>query len=121
MSGSARRAALLGAALALGCGDKDSGVEDSGLCATAPVTTWDNFGEGFLTQECQSCHGSERTGAERNGAPEAVFFDTEADALAQAVSILSVATGPSPWMPPMGGVGEDERYRLEVWLTCYTD
>ncbi|MCB9741131.1 MAG: hypothetical protein H6740_00700 [Alphaproteobacteria bacterium] len=115
------RAALVCAALASGCGEKDTELVDSGLCASAPVTTWNNFGEGFLTQECQSCHGSERTGAERNGAPDMIFFDTEADALAQAQVILNAATGEDARMPPMGGVEDDDRYRLEVWLTCYAD
>jgi hypothetical protein len=32
--------------------------------------------------------------------------------------ILGVAVGQEPTMPPRGGVDEEDRYLLEVWLTC---
>jgi uncharacterized membrane protein len=89
---------------------------DTGLCATAPIATWDNFGAGFMTGACQTCHAS--TTANRNGAPVEITFDTEAEAWALADRILARATGPEPTMPPAGGVSDDDRYLLEVWLTC---
>lgn len=101
------RATLL---LLAGCG------AESRLCADAPVTTYDNFGAGFLTQSCATCHAS--TTLDRNGAPPGVVFDTEEDVWAQADRILAVTAGDAPTMPPQGGVTEDDRYRLEVWLTC---
>lgn len=97
-------------------GEVDTEPADTGLCATSPVVTWDSWGRGFVTENCQSCHAS--TSSDRNGAPEGVVFDTEADVWDQAAMILAVATGDKPIMPPMGGVHEDDRYLLEVWLTC---
>ena len=105
------------------CGDDtdDTGTRDGGtvdpFCESAPIATWQTFGKGFLVQDCQPCHGS--LVDERYGAPDAVVFDTEADASQHADRILAVATGEDPTMPPEGGVSEDDRYYLEVWLRCY--
>jgi uncharacterized membrane protein len=93
----------------------DTGTADS-FCADAPVTTWDNFGAGFVTQHCQACHAS--SAPERNGAPTDVSFDTEDDVWMWADRILTRSAGEAPDMPPQGGVDEDDRYLLEVWLTC---
>jgi uncharacterized membrane protein len=104
--------------LSIAC-DGDAGEATDGLpetCNGAPVTTWDNFGAGFVTENCQACHAS--TAADRQGAPEGVVFDTEEDVWRAAPAILTMATGEEPLMPPRGGVPEDDRYRLEVWLTC---
>jgi uncharacterized membrane protein len=117
------------AALALvglcACGDdggegKDSPLPaDTGACADAPVLTWANFGAGFLIENCQSCHAS--TSPDRNGAPESVTFDTEAEALALQDRILIRAAGDAPDMPPEGGITEEDRHRLELWLTCWVE
>ncbi len=110
-----RGAALLVVAIA-GC-DGGGGTDDlSETCDGAPVTTWDNFGAGFLTENCQPCHAS--TSPDRQGAPEDVVFDTEEHVWSVAPAILEMATGEDPLMPPRGGVSEEDRYRLEVWLTC---
>ncbi|MEZ4236908.1 MAG: hypothetical protein R3F59_12295 [Myxococcota bacterium] len=93
----------------------DSGTA-TGLCADAPVVTYANFGKGFVTQHCQSCHAS--TTPDRHGAPDAVAFDDEASCWQYADRILARATGPEPDRPPQGGVDDDDRYLLEVWLTC---
>ena len=85
-------------------------------CASVPVVTWDSFGKGFVTGSCQTCHAS--TSPNLHGAPEDVVFDTEADVLESAALVLEVATGDAPRMPPEGGVSEDDRARLEWWLTC---
>lgn len=102
----------------LGCGDKPTeSVQDTSPCADAPTVTWETWGEGFVTESCQSCHAS--TSPDRNGAPEDVIFDTEQDVLDRATAVLSVATGESPTMPPEGGVSDDDRALLEIWLTCW--
>ena len=85
-------------------------------CADAPVTTWNNFGEGFLVENCQPCHAS--TSVDRHDAPESVTFDTLVDVVAQRARILFKATGDQPDMPPAGGVSEEDRARLEAWLLC---
>ena len=87
------------------------------LCVDAPVLTWNNFGQGFLIENCQTCHAS--TSPNRYGAPAGVTFDTRDQALQWEDRILARATGEAPSMPPGGGVSEDDRYRLEVWLTCW--
>lgn len=94
-----------------------SGTADTGpsLCDDAPVVTWENFGSGFTTESCQACHAS--TATDRQGAPEAVVFDTEEDVLAHADSILGRVIDTMD-MPPQGGVTEDDRYLVEVWLSC---
>ena len=89
---------------------------DSGLCATAPVVTYETFGSGFLTENCQTCHAS--TSPDRTEAPEEVTFDSPEAAWTWADRILVRAGGDTPTMPPMGGTTPDDRYLLEVWLTC---
>lgn len=104
--------------LLLACsGTKESSV-DTGLCATAPVETWANFGQGFVTENCQSCHASTQT--VRQGAPETVSFDTAEQVWALSDRVLARAGAEPPDMPPQGGTTEEDRYRLRVWLTCGT-
>ena len=87
------------------------------LCEDAPVLTWDNFGKGFTIESCQSCHAS--TAVNRYGAPEGVTFDTLEQTLVWKARVLARATGATADMPPGGGVSDDDRYRLEVWLRCW--
>ena len=98
-------------------GDPDSGEPVDPLCVDAPVVTWDSWGQGFLGANCQSCHRT--TSTNRNGAPEDVFFDDRHSALALSDRILARSTGDAPTMPPSGGISETDRYKLEVWLTCW--
>lgn len=97
------------------CGSGAAPVED-GPCADAPVLTWDNFGGGFLVENCQACHAS--TAPDRQGAPSDVVFDTEEDAWAWSARILARATGDAPDMPPQDGIDADDRTRLDLWLRC---
>ncbi len=101
--------------LMVACGEAED-TADTGFCADAPVLTWDNFGDGFMTQHCQSCHAS--GSPSRQDAPEDITFDTEEQTLALADRILARATGDSATMPPEGGVHEDDRLKLEWWLSC---
>ncbi len=98
--------------IGVGCGQE----QDTGRCIDAPGVYWEDFGEGFLTGSCQSCHAT--TAPDRNGAPEEVIFDTVEDAWEWRDSILDRATGESPTMPPLGGVTEDARMKLTWWLLC---
>lgn len=131
MTRSACALPLLTALLAggpLGCGDKeddpagsgaDTGglpVSDTGICADAPVVTWENYGHGFVLERCQSCHAS--TSDNRYGAPEGVSFDTKEEALAQADRILARVVDDET-MPPSGGVDADDLELVEIWLTCW--
>lgn len=97
----------------------DTGEPVDPICVDAPVVTWNNFGEGFLVENCQACHAS--TAPNRHDAPESVTFDTEEDVRTWKDRILARAAGDAPTMPPMGGTSPDDRYLLEVWLTCWLD
>jgi uncharacterized membrane protein len=89
---------------------------DSGACADAPVVTWETFGHGFVTENCQSCHAS--TTLDRHGAPESMVFDTVDDVWANADRVLVRAGAEPPTMPPEGGTTADDRELLQTWLTC---
>jgi hypothetical protein len=106
-------------------GDIGGGGEEGGgetaepvdpLCVEAPVVTYNNFGEGFMVESCQSCHAS--TAPDRVGAPESVSFDNVEQCWTWRDRILARAAGDEPTMPPLGGVDEDERLLLQIWLTC---
>lgn len=118
----------------MACGDKDdtstSGsddtsttddtggleVSDTGICADAPVVTWENFGNGFVNERCQSCHAS--TSLTRYGAPESVTFDTKEETLALQDRVLDRVLDQQT-MPPEGGITDDDLGLLELWLVCW--
>ena len=66
--------------------DEDTALEDTGTsvdtqdtavneaCIDVPLITYASFGQGFITFNCQGCHGS--GAANRQGAPEFVTFDS---------------------------------------------
>ena len=102
-----------------GCDQKDTAVDsaESSACETGtPSLSWDNFGEGFLLENCQPCHAG--NAQNRFEAPEEVTFDNKAQAWYWAERILARATGEDADMPPAGGVSDDDKQRLEWWLTC---
>ena len=93
----------------------DSG--DTGdFCDDVATVTYNNFGQGFMTENCQGCHAS--TAPNRYGAPEEVSFDAVEDCWTWVDRILARSTGDSPSMPPQGGVSDDDRIRLSWWLRC---
>ena len=103
--------------LLLACaGPGDSASSDnSAACADAPDVRWDNWGHGFFLTYCGACHSS--GSANRNGAPEDVNFDTEADVVAWKdriqVRVLDEST-----MPMGGGVYPEDLDLLKVMLAC---
>jgi mono/diheme cytochrome c family protein len=106
-------ALLLGLAA---CGDPED-TSLAALCDDAPVVTWNNFGDGFLTENCRACHSV--NAYDRHDAPDDLNFDTLDDVRPQVPVMLAHTTGTAPDMPPEGGVAEDDRYLFEVWLKCY--
>ena len=90
-------------------------VEVPAWCSDSPQVTWSNFGEGFLLTHCQGCHAEDAPN--RFGAPESVYFDTEADVDAQRASIYRVVLTDQS-MPPAGGITDDELALAEIWLEC---
>jgi hypothetical protein len=92
--------------------------EDTGVpfCGDAPVINYVNFGEGFMLEACQGCHATDTP--DRYGAPESVNFDTAPQIWAQVDRILVRAVGEYATMPPLGGVVEQDRLKLQYWLEC---
>lgn len=101
--------------LLVACAGEELPTDSYDRCADLPVTTWDNFGAGFVTQSCQTCHSS--TSPNRLGAPEDVTFDDAEQVWAQADRVLQRVVTDAD-MPPQGGVTEEDRRRLDIWLTC---
>jgi uncharacterized membrane protein len=100
----------------LACSPSEATIKDTDPCATEPVVDYNNFGQGFLIENCQSCHAS--TQSAREGAPEDIVFDTEADAWAWSDRILARAASEPPTMPPQGGTSAEDRQLLIDWLSC---
>jgi len=94
----------------------DPSDPDPDFCEDAPLLTWANFGQGFITEACQGCHASATP--DRYGAPESVTFDTVTQAWNQADRVLARAAGDYPSMPPLGGTSADSRLKLAYWLMC---
>jgi len=99
-----------------GPGDSDGGGDTGDFCDDAPTVTYNNFGQGFMTENCQGCHAS--TAPDRYGAPKEVIFDTVEDCWEQVDRVLLRSTGSAATMPPQGGVSDDDRTRLAWWLRC---
>jgi uncharacterized membrane protein len=87
------------------------------ICHDAPVVKWANFGQGFVAEACQSCHAS--AAPDRQEAPADVTFDSHDQLLDWLDLVVERAAADPPTMPPSGGVSDDDRYRLRVWLLCY--
>ena len=97
--------------------DADDGgdVGAAGWCDTAMDVTWGNFGEGFVLTHCQGCHAEDAP--QRFGAPATVSFDDESDVLTNRSAMLRTILEAES-MPPAGGLTDDEKLLVEVWLTC---
>jgi hypothetical protein len=97
-------------------GSMDAAEVTDDPCGPAPVTTWDNFGQGFLRTNCQGCHAA--AAPDRHGAPPGAVFDTLEDVRFFRDRIVATAAVEAPTMPPAGGVRELDRLRLALWLRC---
>ena len=84
-------------------------------CTDAPGVTWENWGEGFFITWCQACHSA--ISADRNGAPEGINFDTEAEVRTWTASIQHTVLEEGS-MPMGGGLGDKDRALLEFLLAC---
>lgn len=96
----------------------DAALEDPGECDRDPPLSYDNFGLGFFTRYCTSCHSSQLSGADRSGAPDTYNFDSEGQIQAYLGIIRATTLGDEPTMPPGGSPTETELSLLDEWLTC---
>jgi hypothetical protein len=97
---------------------EDEGATDA-FCDEQPVLTWANFGQGYINHNCQSCHAE--ASPDRRDAPDDVTFDDQDDAVAMKPLILGVASREEPTMPPEGGVDDEDRLKMEIWLRCFEE
>lgn len=92
-------------------------IEDSAepivVCDDPPL--YKDWVEGFLKGKCQPCHAANTPN--RYGAPENVYFDSEEASL---FWIEAIERTTLEWesMPPSGGVTDDEKELLKLWLDC---
>jgi uncharacterized membrane protein len=105
---------LLAAALfCLGCDDKADPVGDQsdGL---PDVVTYTQHVKPLLDASCIQCHATFRQGADRNGAPTGINFDTYSVARASADGgSMSIQAGT---MPPAGGLSQYDRSLFAKWV-----
>lgn len=106
---------MLGLLALTGCGEK---VADTGCALHDPPLTWNNFGAGFLAENCNGCHHSMLPEAERSGAPLGVDFDTPEGAGTWRDEIEARATPDDATMPPSGPLSEEDRMLLSELLRC---
>ena len=90
--------------------------EVSEECIDVPLITYSSFGQGFISFNCQGCHGS---GApDRQGAPDSVTFDNHDEVLFWLERIYQ-RTHVSLDMPPALGIFEEDQERLRIWIDCW--
>ena len=94
-------------------------------CPPASTLTYASFGEPFMTTYCVACHDSQKTGADRNGAPAFHDFDTQVGVQRVLNHIdQTAAVGPAATntvMPPDEEAAIPtlaERELLAEWLAC---
>lgn len=110
-------AAVLSAAVLLvaGCGDKADplGAPMPGN-GNGGLTTYATDVKPILDQNCIRCHSTGNTGAERNGAPPDVNFNTYELAVANSERAnIRIQAGT---MPPTGGLETAERATFQQWI-----
>ena len=118
------RSLLIVAALTA-CGEPVVGVDTASTCPPTDPPTFASFGQGFFTTYCLACHSQARTGADRNGAPATIDFDTRSLVRENTSRIdKQAAFGPAAnnrLMPPTdhGAQPTDaERIRLGEYIAC---
>lgn len=107
------------------CTEEESvfGPPTEATCPQGSTLTYANFGQPFMETYCTRCHASDRTGADRNGAPSFHDFDTlfGIQAVSDHIDMTS-ASGPAATntsMPPDGLMPSlEERQQLGEWIAC---
>ena len=101
------------------CGDKQDAINDGdgtdepAGCESGDVT-WANAVSELMTTNCTACHSSERSGQDRNGAPNGVNFnsyDAATDSAEEANERIQRGT-----MPPGGGLSQNQRDCFNAWV-----
>lgn len=87
-------------------------------CPQATGATYSGFGQPFMSDWCLECHSASIVGEARNGAPEDVNYDTQAQIQSRLFRIYQQAASNTPLMPPLGGPNDVLRDLLGEWLVC---
>jgi len=99
-----------------GCGDKADPVRspDGSDGSQSDSITYTLGIKEILDQHCIRCHSHIKTGAERNGAPPEVNFDTYESAVKSAQR--ANARIQAGTMPPDGGIAEEQHALFQKWI-----
>jgi hypothetical protein len=92
-------------------------------CPTGSWLTYENFGKGFMTRHCTSCHHADLGEGARAGAPLPVNLETLDGILTWRERILATTTrlpADTNPMPPVNTVSAGERKTLQEWIACGT-
>jgi len=126
LAGMFRTFALTVVFVAVGCTTSPSSTTVT--CPTTNPPTYASFGQTFFATFCTPCHSASNVGsAARNGAPDGLNFDTEAEVAANAEDINMMAgvgpNGPNHTMPYMPGPvttppTDAQRTTLAQFLAC---
>ena len=101
---------------AAGCGEKTDPL--SSLVSGESTITYVREIKTILDQHCLPCHSTSKSGAQRNGAPITINFDTYELAVAnieRANTRIQAGT-----MPPTGGLDTEIRTTVMDWLATGT-
>ena len=101
-------------ALLLCCGTKNDPVGGSTADNLPDTVTYAEHIRPLLETTCTGCHASAREGADRNGAPTGVDFDTYANIALWAERANARIQAGS--MPPSGGLDSDDRALFQKWV-----
>ena len=109
--------ALLAALVLLGGCKAETSIDQYPCPEGGTKLTYATFGEDYLAQNCQTCHG--QASGDRKGAPSGYDFGTIEQVRQYKDRIFARAAADNVTMPP----GPDdppasERYELAEWLAC---
>jgi uncharacterized membrane protein len=110
-------AVLLVALVALAACKAEISIDDYPCPKEGTKLTYATFGQEYLAQNCQTCHGA--ASGDRKGAPSGYDFGTIESVREHKSRIFARAAADNVTMPP----GPDdppagERYQLAEWLAC---
>jgi len=107
------------------CGSEEVGKDTGATCPTTDPPTYASFGQGFFAMYCTDCHAQAKTGADRQGAPVTIDFDTRSGVRENTSRIdQQAAFGPKAKNRLMPEDGHDpvpsdaERIRLGEYIAC---
>lgn len=107
------------------CGGDPIGEDTGSTCPPVDPPTYANFGQAFFTTYCLDCHSQSKLGADRQGAPVTIDFDTRSLVRENTSRIdQQAAFGPAAnnrLMPEDGRSpvpSDAERVRLGEYIAC---